>query len=157
LLTSRDLGSRIRDSRSFGREARPGRLTWFDWSVAADLSIDGRTLLFYRYGEGVGGRFTTFLRGWTDPSRPAWERARRWLSPQDQKWALVSLTEPDRHLRSFRRASVSLAISERRHPHHHWAFFFPDGRRIGVAGEEKDSPLRGHTSRTWTRAATPLR
>ena len=29
-------------------------LSWLDWSTAADLSADGKTVLFYEWGEGVG-------------------------------------------------------------------------------------------------------
>ena len=29
-------------------------LSWLDWSTVADLSADGKTVLFYEWGEGVG-------------------------------------------------------------------------------------------------------
>ena len=37
-------------------------LSWFDWSTAADLSADGKKLLFYEWGEGVAGNATVYLR-----------------------------------------------------------------------------------------------
>jgi len=37
-------------------------LSWFDWSTVADLSADGRKLLFYEWGEGVAGNPTVYLR-----------------------------------------------------------------------------------------------
>ena len=37
-------------------------LSWFDWSTVADLSDDGKKLLFYEWGEAVGGNPTVYLR-----------------------------------------------------------------------------------------------
>src|SRR5262249_27111082 len=37
-------------------------LSWLDWSTAADLSPDGRKLLFYEWGEGVAGNPTVYVR-----------------------------------------------------------------------------------------------
>ena len=37
-------------------------LSWLDYSTVADLSADGKTLLFYEWGEGVGATPTVFLR-----------------------------------------------------------------------------------------------
>jgi Tol biopolymer transport system component/aminoglycoside phosphotransferase (APT) family kinase protein len=37
-------------------------LSWLDYSTLADLSFDGRTLLFYEWGEGVGAKSTIFVR-----------------------------------------------------------------------------------------------
>ena len=42
-------------------------LSWFDWSLMADLSADGRTLLFSESGEGGGPGYSAFLRA-TDGS-----------------------------------------------------------------------------------------
>ena len=42
-------------------------LSWLDWSTAADISADGKKLLFYEWGEGVGGNPTVYLRN-TDGS-----------------------------------------------------------------------------------------
>jgi len=37
-------------------------LSWFDWSTVADLSRNGKKLLFYEWGEGVAGNPTVYLR-----------------------------------------------------------------------------------------------
>ena len=42
-------------------------LSWFDWSLMADLSQDGRTVLFSESGEGGGPGYSAFLRA-TDGS-----------------------------------------------------------------------------------------
>jgi len=126
-------------------DARGQKISWFDWSEHADLSDDGRVLLFRDSGEGVGGKFTTFLRrlDGSDPTRLGEGRALA-LSP-DQKWSLVELAEPAPHLtllptgagqpRDLPSGGVYL---------HHWASWVPDGKRIVFAGEEQ-----GHLPRTY--------
>ncbi len=37
-------------------------LSWFDWSIVSDLSPDGKTALFFESGEGVGAKYSVFLR-----------------------------------------------------------------------------------------------
>jgi Tol biopolymer transport system component len=44
-------------------------MTWLDWSVARDLSPDGRTLLFFESGEGGGTGYSVYVRR-TDGSPP---------------------------------------------------------------------------------------
>lgn len=48
-------------------ESQERDLTWFDYSVASDLSSDGRSVLFWESGEGGGVNSPSFLRG-TDGS-----------------------------------------------------------------------------------------
>jgi hypothetical protein len=43
-------------------EAKERDLSLFDYSTVADLSSDGKTLVFYEWGEGVGARSTIFIR-----------------------------------------------------------------------------------------------
>jgi Tol biopolymer transport system component len=56
------------DNAQFGIMGfRPGdqserNLSWFDWSIAADLSADGKSLLFFESGEGVGPDYSIFMR-----------------------------------------------------------------------------------------------
>jgi serine/threonine protein kinase/Tol biopolymer transport system component len=69
-------------------------LSWFDWSTAADLSTDGKKLLFYEWGEGVGGNPTVYLRDTSggDAIRLGAGRALA-LSPEG-KWALALQAGP---------------------------------------------------------------
>ncbi len=41
-------------------------LSWFDWSLVADVSADGKTLLFFESGEGVGRTIPSSFAAWTD-------------------------------------------------------------------------------------------
>lgn len=57
------------DNAQFGiLGSRPGEqgernLAWLDWSIASDLTADGKNLLFFESGEGVGPNYSTFIRG----------------------------------------------------------------------------------------------
>jgi len=78
-------------------EEKERDLTWLDWSVPADLSPDGKTVLFFESGEGGGPGYSVYLRK-TDgsPAVRLGEGAAGSLSP-DGRWALSvihPITEP---------------------------------------------------------------
>jgi serine/threonine protein kinase/WD40 repeat protein len=121
-------------------------LSWFDWSTAADLSADGKTLLFYEWGEGVGGTKTVYLlrANGSDPVRLG-EGKPLALSP-DGKWALaLQETSPPQLVllptgpgeqKTLPRGAIDEYIG--------WASWSPDGSRIFFAGQEP-----GHRARTY--------
>ncbi len=106
-------------------------LSWFDWSTAADLSADGKKLLFYEWGEGVAGSSTVYLRdtGGGDAVRLGEGRAMA-LSP-DGEWALALQTGPPPRL-----ALLPTGPGEEKHlpssglTEYYSAAWFPDGKRI---------------------------
>jgi serine/threonine protein kinase/Tol biopolymer transport system component len=57
------------DNAQFGIMGfRPGdqgerNLSWFDWSIASDITADSKSLLFFESGEGVGPNYSVFIRG----------------------------------------------------------------------------------------------
>ncbi len=67
-------------------EEKERDLSWLDWSVPADLTPDGRTLVFFESGEGAGPGYSVYLRN-TDGSSAVrlGEGAPGSLSP-DGKW-----------------------------------------------------------------------
>jgi eukaryotic-like serine/threonine-protein kinase len=76
-------------------EATEKNLSWFDWSGADDLSPDGKTLLFDETGEGVGAKYSVFLRK-TDgsPAVRLGDGSYAAMSP-DGKWvAALDLSSP---------------------------------------------------------------
>jgi len=65
-------------------------LGWFDWSTSADITADGKNLLFYEWGSAEGGDPVVFLRtmdGLSEPVKLGQGKAFG-LSP-DGKWALA--------------------------------------------------------------------
>jgi serine/threonine protein kinase/Tol biopolymer transport system component len=121
-------------------------LSWFDFSFAADLSSDGKTLLFYEWGGAVGGIETTYLRK-SDGSgaKRLGEGKPLALSP-DGQFALVlrhSIPPQLVLLPTGLGKEIPLprgVIGE----FWHWAAWSPDGEQIFFTAAEP-----GHRRRTW--------
>ena len=77
-------------------ETHERSLSWFDWSFAADMSPDGKTILFSETGEAVGTNLSIYLRK-TDGSSAVRLGAGRTgaLSP-DGKWVGSLVGQPAR-------------------------------------------------------------
>lgn len=75
-------------------ESHERDLSWLDWSLARDLSADGRTLLFTEAGEGGGANYGVYVRG-TDGSdaERLGDGSALALSP-DGKWVLCRNNTP---------------------------------------------------------------
>jgi Tol biopolymer transport system component len=115
-------------------------LSWFDISVAPDLSNDGKMLLFSDSGEERSGVYLRRTDG-SDPKLLGDGKARA-LSP-DGKWALVSQRTPAPRLVLLPTgAGEPKELPSSGNFTYHWASWFPDGSRIVFAAEEKDSPPR---------------
>jgi eukaryotic-like serine/threonine-protein kinase len=126
--------------------AKETNLSWLGESDAVDLSRDGLVLLFYEYNETASESFQTFLRK-TDGSDATLlgDGKALALSP-DGKWALVVKPHPAPHL-----ALLPTGAGEVRDLpsgggtfQYHWATFFPDGRRILIAAEERGKAPRSY-------------
>ncbi len=126
-------------------ETKERDLSWQDWTVPADLSRDGRTLLFVEAGEAGGGEYAVFTRDTNGASAVRLgQGTARALSP-DGQWALVlrqNLTPPDFVLlptgvgqqRTLATANVIPTRGQ----------FFPDSKHILFDGHEP-----GHASRIY--------
>ena len=112
-------------------------LSWLDYSTVADLSADGRTLLFYEWGEGVGARPTVFLRK-TDGSdavrlgegRPlALSPDTRWVAAvREDTQQMVLLPAGPGEARRMPRGAIVEYLD--------WAAWSPEGRRVYFAARE---------------------
>ena len=127
--------------------ARESNLSWLGDSDAVALSRDGRTLLFYEYiwTRSSAEIFETYLRR-TDGSDAKLLGVGKALAlSPDEKWALVARPLPVPHL-----SLLPTGIGEPRDlpagaaVQYHWASFFPDGRRILIAAQEKGKPPRSY-------------
>ncbi|GAC1428611.1 MAG: hypothetical protein NVSMB68_00690 [Thermoanaerobaculia bacterium] len=132
-------------------------LSWLDFSVARDISSDGRTILFDESAAGGGPKYGVYIRR-TDgsPAVRISDGIASALSP-DGRWALTF----DPHRTPVPLVIVPTGVGEPRQlltPHldHSFASWFPDGRSILFDGIEP-----GHGSRLYVQhldggAAVPI-
>ncbi|HEV8632568.1 MAG TPA: protein kinase, partial [Thermoanaerobaculia bacterium] len=135
--------------RSEARGTTPGDpqerdLSWFDWTHANDLTADGRQVLFTEEGAEAGPQLAVYLRSTTGyPSVRLGEGHATALSP-DGRWAIA-------HLRATPPTSLVLLPTGPGTPRPlprgslaelHWAWWFPDGRRLLVMGNEPGRPAQ---------------
>ena len=117
-------------------------LSWLDWSVPADLSADGRTVLFSETGEGGGPKYAVYLRK-TDgsPAVRLSDGLGLALSP-DGKWALArSNTSPAPLLLLPTGVGEAKPLSQDS-INHLWGRWLPDGKRLVFSGNEAGHGFR---------------
>ena len=120
-------------------------LSWYDWSIARDISRDGQWVLFEESGEPVGTSYAVAIRK-IDGSPPIrlGDGSAGGLSP-DGNWALAVYLGVPQHLsllpvgagevrQIFLPGLENIANGE--------AHFLPDGKRIVVRGNEPGRPSR---------------
>jgi len=130
--------------------AKEKDLSWLDYSYPADLSADGKTVLFdeegvgggQQYGKGQELTYAIYVRH-TDgsPAVRLGEGAAIALSP-DQKWVIAQTPELPAQFRLLptgvgeAQSLTSDAIN------HVWARWFPDGKRFLFSGNEPGHGVR---------------
>ena len=134
-------------------ESEERDVSWFDWSIASDLSRDGRTLLFNEMREGGGARNAVYLRraGSDTPMRIG-EGYGDALSPDGEKvlshvgGKLVVLpTGPGEQREVNVKGSFELG-----------AVWLPDSRRAVIAGADPSGSYRLWLLDTNSDDLTPL-
>jgi eukaryotic-like serine/threonine-protein kinase len=130
--------------------AKERDLSWLDYSYPADLSADGKILLFDE--EGIGGgvqygdtqdlTYAVYIRN-TDgsPAIRLGEGAACALSP-DQKWAIVQTPRSPEQLRLLPTGAGEGQSLTNDAINHQWARWFPDGKRLVFSGNEPDHGVR---------------
>ena len=147
----------VRMRMESGKRGEPGvtDLSWFDWSLARDLSRDGRHVLFDETGPSVV-KPMVFLRG-TDGT-PAMHIADGYgdsLSP-DGRWALVSNVQDFTEIEI-----VPIGVGESsRHSlgtiQGQKGTWFPDGKSLCLIGFEPGHRTRAYRYDLEKRTATPF-
>jgi eukaryotic-like serine/threonine-protein kinase len=126
-------------------ESKERDLSWQDWTVAIDLSEDGKTMLFIEAGEAGGGEYAVFTRETTGASAVRLgQGSAEGLSP-DGKWALVlrqNMSPPDLVL-------LPTGVGQQRavptgHVIPSGGQFFRDSKELAIEGHEP-----GHGSRVY--------
>jgi Tol biopolymer transport system component/predicted Ser/Thr protein kinase len=128
-------------------------LSWLDYSYPADLSTDGKMLLFDE--EGIGGgvqygdvqdlTYAVYVRN-TDgsPAIRLGEGSATALSP-DQKWVIIATPSSPEQLRLLPTGAGETQSLTNDSINHQWVRWFPDGKRFAFAGNEKERGVRLYT------------
>jgi len=121
-------------------------LAWFDYSVSADISADGRNLLFYEAGMALGGGSFVYMRkmdGSSDPAKLGEGKALA-LSP-DGKWALAVQESSQPQLVLLPTGPGKPRFLPRGNLiEYHSASWFPDGQRVLFSALEPERGLRSY-------------
>jgi len=134
----------------YGGESKERDLSWLDYSYPADISADGKTVLFDE--EGVGGgvqyenqqelTYAVYVRN-TDgsPAIRLGEGAADSLSP-DQKWVIIQTPDNPVQLRLLPTGPGETQPLTKDTINHQWARWLPDGKRYIFAGNESGHGVR---------------
>jgi thiamine kinase-like enzyme len=120
-------------------------LSWYDWSIAKDLSSDGQSILFEESSEPAGRNYAVALRK-LDGSPPVrlGDGTVGSLSP-DGKWALAIYPSSPQHISLYPIGpgqAREIFVPELEHLENGGAHFLPDGKRIVLNGNMPGRPVR---------------
>jgi DNA-binding winged helix-turn-helix (wHTH) protein/Tol biopolymer transport system component len=129
-------------NQSAGDQPVDRDLSWFDWSHATDISSDGRLLLFDETGDGGGPNHSVYIRNLqTDSTVRLGDGQSLALSP-DLKWALALNPKKPTYLSLLPIGPETSRTLGGHGLKYNWARYFPDGKRLLVAGNFLGKPLR---------------
>ena len=134
----------------FSNDAKQHELSWLDYTYPADLSSDGKTLLFDEEGGGgaldysksSGLTYAVYIRK-TDgsPAVLLGEGGAVSLSP-DGKWAIAQSQESPSQFRLLPTGAGEPRDLTKDNINHSWAHFFPDGKRVLFTADEPGKGVR---------------
>ena len=148
ILLSR--ANRRREIVGFSEGPKERDLSWLDYSYPADLSTDGKTVLFDE--EGVGGAqgygsgqdlaYAVYLRR-TDgsPAVRLGKGSAAALTP-DQKWAIMQTPGSPAQLRLVPTGAGEAQVLTNDKINHQWVRCFADGKRFLFSGDEPGHGVR---------------
>ena len=147
-------------------DSREHELSWLDYSYPADLSADGKTLLFdeeggggaLSYSKSGGLSYAVYIRK-TDgsPAVLLGEGGARALSP-DGKWVVAMTQNSPTQLKLLATGAGEAKELTKDNINHAFAHWFPDGKRILFSGNEPGKGVRLYvcdTSSGKSQAITP--
>jgi len=134
----------------FASDPKEHELSWLDYTYPADLSLDGKTLLFDEEGGGgaldysksSGMTYAVYLRK-TDgsPAVLLGEGGAVALSP-DGKWAIAQTQESPSQLKLLATGAGEPKELTKDNVNHTWVRWFADGKRILYTADEPGKGVR---------------
>ncbi len=139
LVGQQDVRGRV--IASLPGESSEKDLSWLDYSIARDLSADGRTILLSESGEAGGTTYGVYVRH-TDgsPAVRIGDGTTEALSP-DGQWALsIQRNKPASQIMMLPTGIGQPRAITNDNISHRWARWFPDGQKILFFGSEPNKP-----------------
>jgi len=145
-------------------DAKERELSWLDYTYPADLSQDGKTLLFDEEGGGgaldysksSGLTYAVYLRK-TDGSPAVLLGAGSAMSlSRDGKWAIVQTQGSPSQLRLLPTGPGEARDLTKDTINHNTARWFPDGKRVLFSGNEPDKGVRLYVLDVESGKTTPI-
>jgi serine/threonine protein kinase len=124
-------------------ETHERSLSWFDWSLLADMSDDGKTIIFSETGEAVGANYGMFLRK-TDgsPAVRLGDGGFGALSP-DGQWVLTADGSPSKLVLLPTGVGQPRQLTDNKTEHFSWGWL-PDSKSVVFSTNDP-----GHEPRTY--------
>ena len=119
-------------------------LAWFDWTIANDISADGKTVLLSEEGEAAGFNYAVFLRNTDGSPAVRLSEGSGWRMSPDGKWVIAQLPGAGEPLRIIPTGigdsrEITHSNLERTQP-----CWFPDGKRILFIGIQSGQGSRDY-------------
>lgn len=123
-------------------DASERNLSWFDWSLAADVSPDGKNLIFFESGEGVGPNYSIFMRGMDgSPAVRLGSGSFPKLSP-DGKWVAAIDNSSPNQLQLLPTGTGQRRQITHDSLEHDFVAWTPDGKSVVFSASESNHPPR---------------
>jgi tRNA A-37 threonylcarbamoyl transferase component Bud32/WD40 repeat protein len=123
-------------------------LTWLDRTFVEDITPDGRTIVFHESGIGGamiagGSQGTAFLRGTDGSPAVRLGMGQPLALSSDGKWVILATEDGKARMALYPTgAGDSRELPTGTVRHYYDAWWFPDGRRFLIAGNEENRPRR---------------
>jgi serine/threonine protein kinase len=134
----------------------------FAWSTSADISNDGKTLLFYEWGWEAANELqvkSTYIRKLDDPNPIRLGEGRALALSADGNWALaVQEKSPPQLVLLSTAPGKQKELPNPGFKEYHYGSWFPDGRRILFTAVEarQDASVRSYVQDVDTGVVRPL-
>jgi eukaryotic-like serine/threonine-protein kinase len=136
--------------------AREQDFSWLDYSFPAELSADGKRLLFDEEGVGGGGNYSVYLRKVAEDSAVRLGDGESVTLSPDGKWVLaLTMSSPAQLILLPSGAGDAQQITHDS-LYHSWARWLPDSQGIVFTAKQEGHGARIYVQKSITAKATPI-
>jgi eukaryotic-like serine/threonine-protein kinase len=130
--------------------------SWLDYSFPAELSSDGKRLLFDEEGSGGGAGYSVYLRKTAEDSAVRLGDGESVTLSPDGKWVLaLTMSSPAQLILLPSGAGDAQQITHD-NLYHSWARWLPDSQGIVFTAKQEGHGARIYLQKSITAAATPV-